>query len=264
MARGLSKTEVEKEWQALPKNWYAIYQWKRTSRAGYLEWIAEWTVASFPQIQLIIDGLRDRSFKAENHRGQIDLQTEIEQLTEKRLVRAMFNSTHLPPLGTVVDYEVPLKDTKKAKHGNIDLLSELPETALCVEAKEPNSQESILKAVLEAYVYTSLVSTKKQLFLKSFELNPNLQLTPAILTFANAQSGRQLKEINEYPHLLELIGMLNSNLAVAGIAPLRFFVIENPDDELKNRLTTTTESNGDVKVVFREKFDLSIVEQMLP
>lgn len=264
MARGLSKTELEAEWQALPKNWYVIYQWERTSRAGYLEWIAEWIVSSFLQIELKAEGLRRRSFRAESHRGQIDLQTGIEQLTEKRLVRAMFNSTQLPPLGNVIDYEVPLKDTKKAKHGNIDLLCALPETALCVEAKEPDSQESILKAVLEAYVYTSLVSSKKQLFLSSFKLDPTLQLTPAVLTFASAQSGRQLKELNKYPYLLKLIEMLNAQLANIGVAPMRFFVVENPVSELASCLATTSETNGDVKAVFREGFALSIVEQKLP
>lgn len=264
MARRLSKTEIKKEWQALPKSWYAIYQWERTSGAGYLEWIADWIVASFPHIKLVADGLRSRSFRVADHRGQIKLNTGINQLTEKRLVRAMFNSGSLPLLGKVIDYEVPLKDTDEAAHGDIDLLCTLADNCLCVEAKKPNAGASILKAILQAYAYTSLVSSKKQLFLSSFELASELVLTPAILTFANAQSGRQLKEMGKYPCLLKLIENLNATLAIDGIAPMRFFVVENPVSELASCLTTTTESNGDVKAIFREGFALSIVEQTLP
>lgn len=81
MARGLLITELESEWQALPRNWYAIYQWKRTSRGGYLEWIAERIFKEFSQIQLVTDGLRSRTFQVADHRGQISLNTEIEQIT---------------------------------------------------------------------------------------------------------------------------------------------------------------------------------------
>jgi hypothetical protein len=259
----LTKTELDVEWRSLPKNWFSIYQWKRTTGASYTEWIAERIATSFPQIELVAEGLRTRSFRAADHRGQIRLRTGINQLTEKRIVRAMFNSSPLPLMGDVIDYEIPLKDIKKAKHGNIDLLCVLPQTALCVEAKKPKSNESILKAVLEAFVYTSLVATKKQSFLTSFNLDQNLLLTPAVLTFASTQSGRQLKMINKYPQLLGLIRVLNSQLALGGIAPLRFFVIENPVVEFATCLTTTQETNGDVKAVFSDGFTLSIVEQSI-
>lgn len=264
MARSLSKTEIEMEWQALPKNWYAIYQWERTKGAGYLEWIAEWIIAAFPQIQLLTDGLRSRAFRVEDHRGQIRLDSEIKQLTEKRLVRAMYNLGRLPVLGSVIDYEVPLKDTDDAAHGDIDLLCVSSGTCFCVEAKQPNAGESILKAILQAYAYTSLVSCKQQMFLSNFKLDSTLQFTPAVLTFASAQSGRQLKEIGKYPCLLNLIENLNAKLEIDGINPMRFFVVENPNHELASCLTTTTETNDDVKAVFRQGFALSIMEQPLP
>lgn len=40
----------------------------------------------------------------------------------------MFNSGLLPVLGRVVYYEIPLKDTDEASHGDIDLLCMLPVT----------------------------------------------------------------------------------------------------------------------------------------
>lgn len=148
MTRGVTKAELESEWRSLPMNWYSIYQWRPTSRDGYLEWIAEWIVSSFPLIQLNANSLRTRSFRVAEHRGQIVLRTGIEQLTEKRIVRAMFNLSQLPLLGKVIDYEVPLKETDEADHGDIDLLCVTPNACLCVEAKKPDSSESILKSRL--------------------------------------------------------------------------------------------------------------------
>lgn len=70
----------------------AIYQWKQTSRAGYLEWLAEWLVQSFPEITLVTTGVRSRTFRVSDHRGQIKLNTAIGHLTEKRIVRAVFSA----------------------------------------------------------------------------------------------------------------------------------------------------------------------------
>ena len=73
-----------------------------------------------------------------------------------------------------------------------------------------------------------------------------------------------MKGIGKYPRLLKLVEMLNAKLAIDGIGPMKFFVVENPKSELASCLTTTSETNGDVKAIFREGFALSIVEQTLP
>ena len=259
----LTKSDIENEWRALPKNWYAIYQWKRATAVAYTEWIAALITSSHPMIELVADGLRKRPFRLDNHRGQIKLNTPIAQVTEKRLVRAMFNGGQLPFMGRVIDYEIPLKETNEARHGDIDLLCLLPQTVLCVEAKEPKSGESLLKAVLEAFVYTSLISTRRASFLSDFGLGQNVPLTPAILTFAVAASGRQLEAMDQFPQLLGLIRILNRQLTDQRIEPLRFFVVRNSGEALQTCLTTTQETNGDVKVVFADGFSLSITEQIV-
>ncbi len=263
MARGLSTTQLEAEWHGLPKDFYSIYQWERVAGAGYTEWIAERVAASLDGLRLVTDGLRARSFRVADHRGQIKLGTGIEQLTEKRLVRAMFNAAELPLLGRVIDYEVPLKDDDAAAHGDIDLLCTPPGVCLCVEVKKPLAGESVLKAVLQAFTYTSLVATRKEAFLTSFGLDPTLCLTPAVLTFASAQSGRQLAALNRYPNLVGLIRLLDIRLTGQGNGRIRFFLVHNPDTELDRCLTTETRTNGDVRAIFREDFALSIAERLL-
>jgi hypothetical protein len=91
MARGLGKDALENEWKSLSKDWYSIYhEWPRTSGISYTEWIAESIVRSFADIQLKTRGLRERNFKIADHRGQAQIQTPIEQFTEKRFLRAIF------------------------------------------------------------------------------------------------------------------------------------------------------------------------------
>lgn len=233
MSLGFPTDEIEKEWQTLSKDWYSIYQWQRTSGVGYTEPVTQRIESMFDSITLITDGLRDRSFRVKAHRGQIKLNTGIEQLTEKRLVRAMFNASTIPLLGKVIDYETPLKDNDEARHGDIDLVCVSSDQCFCVEAKKPKASESILKAVLQAFVYTSLASKKKSLFLKSFGLDQRLKLTPAILTFTSAQSGRQLNVIDKYPMLQKLIQKIDSFLETNEINPIRFFLITNSDHDLK-------------------------------
>lgn len=116
---------------------------------------------------------------------------------------------------------------------------------------KPMASESILKSVLQAYAYTPLISTIRNLFLTSFHLDSQLRIKPAVLTFGSAQSGRLLKELDKCLHLPKLVETLNDQLAKIEVFPMRFFVVENPDDLLATFPTTTTEANGDVKAAFR-------------
>lgn len=59
----LDDAALLKEWQALSKDWYSIYQWARASRAGYTELIAGWIDREFPGIRLATEGLRQRPFR---------------------------------------------------------------------------------------------------------------------------------------------------------------------------------------------------------
>jgi hypothetical protein len=163
-------------------------------------------------------------------------------------------------LGKVIDYEVPLKQIQGAPHGDIDLLSVNCGEVMLIEAKRPTSSESILKAILEAFVYSSLISTVRHAFLKDFSLKSNSLLIPVVLTFHTAISGKQLDKINEFPRLRQLVTTLNRSLARRTIEPIRFLVVENCPHELETCLTTTRDANGVVKVKFREGFVPVIAE----
>ena len=247
------------EWKSLPKDWYTIYQWKRTSAVGYCEWISKWITGSAKGIQLADGGLRERSFRLTNHQGQIELQTSIAQVTEKRIIRAIFNLTEFPSLGRVVDYEVSLKETQDARHGDIDLLCDSGDAALCVEAKKPQSSESVLKAILQAFTYTRLVSSVRSRFLPDFDLPDTHNLTPVVLTYYSASSGKQLLQKESYPNLLLLIENLNAILRSDHIDPIRFFLVDDKHCSFDSCLKANTNENL-TKVEFKNGFHWSINE----
>ena len=253
--------ELRTEWNSLSKNWYSIYQWQRTTGVGYCDWISEWINESADSIELLDAGLRQRPFRIADHQGQISLQTSIAQITEKRIVRAIYNTQELPLLGRIVDYEVSLKETQDASHGDIDLLCDTGEDALCVEAKAPNSGESILKAILQVFTYTMLVSTVRKRFLADFDLPLTHTLTPVVLTYHSSTSGKQLREISSSNQLSVLIETLNRLLEKKQIGPIRFFVVDDQECSFDGSLVEVRESDSDLtRVAFRNGFSWQISE----
>jgi len=261
MPKGLSAAELAAEWNDLPKDWYSIYQWKRTSRKSYTEQVASLILESFDDIQLVTFKLRQSRFHLKDHRGQIQLQTDISQLTEKRLLRGMFNAGQVGPLGDVIDYEVPLGAVEDAPHGDIDLLCRNDNVVFVVEAKQPSSTESLLKGIVQAFVYTSLAATVRKPLFSNYEFSQEDVLTPGFLTFRDSQSADQLRNIDEYPQLVQLIGRIDERLEENALRPLRFFVVENDESDLKDCLIAATTQNGDVRAVFRDGFTPTIVER---
>jgi hypothetical protein len=220
-------------------------------------------LAWIDQIELVVHGLRQGNYRQVSHRGQADLQGDPDQFNEKRFVRAMFNRGTVNGLGCVRDYEVPLKANKNAPHGKIDLLCSLDSDLFVVEAKQPNSNESILKAVLEAYTYSSLVATVRPPFLGDYNLPPETTLVPTVLTFSTATSGRQMNNIDEFPRVRALLLGLNQLLAVRGVARIRFLLVTCNDNEWINWLVTVPQPNGDVRVIFRHGCVPNFVERVL-
>ena len=264
MTRGYEKDKLKLAWNSVSKDWYSIYQWGRTSGAAYTEWIAEWIVESFDLIRLETAGLRMNRFKTEDHKGQAQLQTDISQFTEKRFVRAVFNLGEISPLGKIIDYEVPLKATGSAEHGDIDLLCLASGDLLCVEAKNPQKSESVLKAILQAVVYTWLASVHIDKFIDEFKLPMPTRLTPAILIFRDSASGRQLGHWGNHPHLAALLQKLDTKLANIAAGRTRFFIIENAVSETDSCLRLGEVVGGGEKVIFSSGFDLKIVEWANP
>lgn len=265
MATHKSKNRLLNEWKKLDKDWYSIYNWHSLSRKTYSEYIASIIIKYFPKIKLLTKGLRTKSFLLNEHRGQSNLNTSIKQFTEPRFCRALFNLGRAKFLNKIIAYEVPLKEKRNAKHGKIDLISYNKQNLFVIEAKSYKSNESILKALLETYVYSNLLSIINYSFFE--ECNQTIngiigkpKLTPAILTFENATSGKQLQNINSYPFIKELIALLNKYLAGKGINNIRSFIITNNEQSIKCSLAAKPFDNKSKLVIFKQDFHPHIRE----
>lgn len=181
-------------------------------------------MGSFPTIQLETEGLREDNFFQLNHDGRIANQTPLLQVTEKRLVRALFNEHHTNPgaLGRVLDYEVPLQQPDRPHgHGKIDLLCLDEGLLLIVEAKRPQDSSSSLKAVLESYTYTRLARERKSVLARCYDLDETeISLKPVVLAGSRVLR-RQLSDRNA--PLRRIINRLNHDLLERGIGSMAIY-----------------------------------------
>ena len=251
------------EWTNLKKSWFSIYNWKSLSNVGYSEKIAQILLDNFREIEISYEGLRKNNFRLASHHGQCQLATHISQLVEKRFCRAVFNLKEIPLLGTMLDYEVPFKEVSASKHGDIDLLTLKDDKLFVVEAKIVGSSESILKAVLEAYVYSNLVKASKEQFYADFNINSDVKIAPVVLTFVDSASGRQLRELDKFPNVLRLISEVDNKLAEAGIDKLRFMLVTNSKTEMQNSIETRPFDSKCELLVFKDGFNLGLEEIIL-
>lgn len=151
---------------------------------------------------------RNSSYKTEGHNGKYDPASNRE---EEIMAMQMFNQCRargaFPLIGTIEDYQTPLKSTEKDVAGKIDLLAFDGKTMRILELKRPNSEETMLRCVLEAFTYLKTVDCNK--LITNFEHNPadvTVEASPFVF-----YGGKQHKEMaQQRPHLHKLMTKLQS------------------------------------------------------
>lgn len=176
----------------------------------YTEIIAGWlldNIELFNEIKLIT---REKSYKVKTHDGII--KNEESKREEEKIAMKLFDSSKnrgkvFDIIGKIIDYQIPLKNVRGDKAGKIDLLAynENEKTLRILELKRPDSKETMLRCVLEAYTYLKVVDKDK--LLKDFGLPENTIVKACPFVFFD---GAQYKEIQEdRKYLKELIKNLD-------------------------------------------------------
>ena len=176
----------------------------------YTEIIAGWlldNIELFNEIKLIT---REKSYKVKTHDGII--KNEESKREEEKIAMKLFDSSKnrgkvFDIIGKIIDYQIPLKNVRGDKAGKIDLLAynENGKTLRILELKRPDSKETMLRCVLEAYTYLKVVDKDK--LLKDFGLPENTIVKACPFVFFD---GAQYKEIQEdRKYLKELIKNLD-------------------------------------------------------
>lgn len=150
---------------------------------------------------------REQSYKTESHNGIFNEDTPRE---EEKIAMEMFNQSQngigYEPIGNIIDYQTPLKNKRSDYAGKIDLLSYDGSTLYILELKKPDSEESMLRCILEGFTYMQTVNKKK--LLDDFLLAPDTVINASPLVFRNKLQHKQMAEIR--PCLFELMQLLDS------------------------------------------------------
>ena len=113
-------------------------------------------------------------------------------------------------IGKILDYEVPLSDTQNYDAGEIDLLAWDGKNLVILELKRPDSSETLLRCVLEAFTYWKTVDHEK--LAKDFG-HEDAPVRAAALVFMNSQPHKDWLDDGQ-PHIKELMERLGVGLYV--------------------------------------------------
>lgn len=153
---------------------------------------------------------RENSYNA-NHTGEQSTNSKSKR-KEERIAKGMFNlKKFYPEFGEIIDYQTPLKNKRSdEKIGKIDLLAynEKENTLTLIELKRPNSNETLLRAVLEIYTYKKLVWEEKlKASFKEKHIPENAKLKAAVLLYKDSYPYNDYYDKNRYkcPNTVKLM-----------------------------------------------------------
>ena len=208
----IKKLEVAKSemWKFYSQD-FVNYRGKTSDkeRDYYTEIIAKWlldNIELFNDIKMIS---RENSYKVDSHDGKNkdkDSNREEENIAMKLFDLSQNQGKVFEIIGKIIDYQTPLKDIQTDKAGKIDLLAynESKKTLRILELKKPDSEETMLRCVLEAYTYLKVVDKDK--LLKDFGLQKNTKIKACPFVFYGKEQYKEMQQ--DRKHLKDLIKKL--------------------------------------------------------
>ena len=168
-------------------------------KSYYTEIIAEWLLDNFYLFDNIKMISRESSYKVDSHDGEIKNKNSNRE--EEKIAMELFNISQKEGkkfyiIGKIFDYQTPLKNKQGDEAGKIDLLAYNKDSDTGIlrilELKKADSDETMLRCVLEAYTYLRIVDKAK--LLKDFDLPEDTIVKACPFVFFD---GAQYKEIQE-------------------------------------------------------------------
>ena len=214
MGKKYSKNEILEEIQDMG-NFYKrkVVNYRGTtsdSKDYYTEVVAEWILKNIYLFDYIKPITREKNYKVDSHDGKIkneDSGREEEKIAMKLFELSQNQGKVFDVIGKIIDYQTPLKDIQTDKAGKIDLLAynENEKTLRILELKRPDSKETMLRCVLEAYTYLKVVDKDK--LLKDFGLPEDTEIKACAFVFYDGKQHQEMKDDRE--KLEELIEKLD-------------------------------------------------------
>ena len=174
----------------------------------YTEVFAEWLLENPGLLEGIEEHRRERKYRISSHEQRaIPNSNRQEEIIAIKLYKSRDSEKVLHAgFGRILDYQIPLKSSQQDSAGKIDLLSQDGSDVLILELKKPDSKETMLRCVLEAYTYSKMV-VKEKLF-REYGINQTSSLIPAPLVFEGSGPLGDF-ERGKRPKLFELMDRLD-------------------------------------------------------
>ena len=215
MGKKYSKNEILEEIQDMG-NFYKrkVVNYRGTtsdSKEYYTEVVAEWILKNIYLFDYIKPITREKSYKVDSHDGKNkdnDSNREEEKIAMKLFDLSENQGKVFEIIGKIIDYQTPLKDIQTDKAGKIDLLAynESKKTLRILELKRPDSKETMLRCVLEAYTYLKVVDKAK--LLKDFGLPKNTEIKACAFVFYGKEQHKEMqKNKDNLGKLIEKLGI---------------------------------------------------------
>ena len=177
----------------------------------YTEIIAEWLLNNIKLFDEIKPITREKNYKVKTHDGKIknEKSNREEEIIAMKLFELSQNQGKVfDIIGKIIDYQTPLKNVRGDKAGKIDLLAynENEKTLRILELKRPDSKETMLRCVLEAYTYLKVVDKVK--LLKDFGLPEDTKIKACPFVFYDGEQYKEMQEDRKYlKELIEKLGI---------------------------------------------------------
>ena len=108
-------------------------------------------------------------------------------------------------IGKIIDYQTPLNNKQCDNAGKIDLLSVKDDKLYVLELKKEDSEETMLRCVLEGYTYLKTVDLQK--LISNFGLSTNLYANACPFVFKNGAQYIEMQEDRKWLFkLMDLLG----------------------------------------------------------
>ena len=178
------------------------------AQVPYTEIIAEFLIDHLPEFT---DGItqihRTASYCTPTHMGEFDPSSNrTEELTAMKMFNACKSGAQYAKVGKILDYQVPLKNKRSDQAGKIDLLAYDGNVLRVLELKKPDTQETMLRCVLECYTYLRTADTRK--LIADFDIPAGTPVKASPFVFENSLPYQEY--FAERPKLKQLMGLLDS------------------------------------------------------
>lgn len=170
------------------------YRGKTADGILYNEIVAEFVCNNFDALVNGIDKItREETYKTKSHDGRYNPGSKRkEEVTAIKMFNYCKDGNSYNFIGKIIDYQTPLKNTSKDEAGKIDLLAYDGKTLRILELKKNDSEETMLRCVLEGFTYLQTGNHTK--LLEDFSIPTETDIVACPFVFWGGVQHEEMKE----------------------------------------------------------------------